>query len=157
MTSLLRCLWPKLGEGILGTSLCWDYRGHQATHRAGTPSPQMTSALWDESHPWLLKALSVSESWFFWQGVVAHSYKELWHHVVSSSLPQEHIAGRFPWAVPQISKIRQSSGAFSPALHFQAQASDPVADCWTFSPSCAFLVHAVPWCYRNVVVDGFSV
>lgn len=157
MTSRLRCLWPKLGEGILGTSLCWDYRGHQATHRAGTPSPQMTSALWDESHPWLLKALSVSESLGFLAGCRGPQLRGALASCSSSSLPQEHIAGRFPWAMPQISKIRQSSGAFSPALRFQAQASDPVADCWTFSPNCAFLAHAVPWCYRNVVVDGFSV
>lgn len=37
-------------------------------------------------------------------------------------LAHAHVAGHVPWATPRTSKIRQSPGAFSVALCFQAQA-----------------------------------
>lgn len=65
----------------------------------------MTSALWDESHPWLLKALSVSESLFLWQGVVAHSYEELWHHEVAHLCHKSTLLGAFLGPCPESVKL----------------------------------------------------
>lgn len=75
------------------------------THRAGTPSFQLINALWDESHPWLLKALSVGENLVSWQGIMAHSYEELWHHGVGLLYHKSKLPGTFFGPCPESVKL----------------------------------------------------
>jgi len=152
VTRLLRCLWPQLGVGVLGTSLCWDCGGDQATRRAGTPSSQLTSAPWDESHPRLLKAVSAGVRLVPWVPSTALRRR---HHEVGLLCHASLLLGIFLGPCPELVKLGKVQ-----VLSLQlcgSRASDPVADCWTFAPKWVFLGHSVPWWYRNVVVGGSSV